>query len=406
MILFEDEGGEGLQPLTSWRSVFELRLGRRTLFDEVAHILQRKVRGVWTRGRMAAVAAERFGLPVNEPATPDVILVNGRWFPDGPVAFPAAPCVGRVGRTVVFVVCDQGLAEKLSAADLLAEDRRPAALDGIAEVETTGRVVRYPWELIGDLSRQLLAEWRDGDAAIEADLDPHVTLCAREHVHIGERANIHPTASIDASGGPVFIGPDVTIGAQAVIEGPVYLGAGTRVNPRSWLHGGNAIGPVCKVGGEIDGCIICGYSNKQHDGFLGHAYVGCWVNIGAGTNNSDLKNTYGTVRVPVNGVLVDTGQQFFGAAIGDHAKLGIHTTLPTGAIVGFGAVAATSKVLPKYVPAFGWLTDDGMSRGDTGKLIEVATTVMRRRQVTITEAEVALFRELHARSDRMNRGGA
>ncbi len=398
IILFEDVGCLDLQPLTSWRSVFELRLGRRTLFEEIGYVLKRPVSGIWTRDWMAAVAAERCRVPVNNCANAGDVLVNGRWLPDGPVTFPPAPCVGRVDGTVAFIVCDQPLAGKLGALDLLNDDRCAAALDGVPAVETGGRVVRYPWDMIADLSRWLTGEWCDADASVEIELDTRVTLAARDRIHIGERATVHPTASIDASGGPVFISHDVTIGAQAVIEGPVYLGPGTCINPRAWLHGGNAIGPVCKVGGEIDGCIICGYSNKQHDGFLGHAYVGCWVNIGAGTNNSDLKNTYGSIRVPVNGVPVDTGQQFFGAMIGDHAKLGINTTLATGAVVGFGAVAATAKVLPKYLPAFSWQTDDRAERGDLSKLIEVAATVMQRRQVTMTHAEAALFRELHTQA--------
>ncbi len=399
IILFEDEGCVDLQPLTCWRSVPELRIGRRILLDEVAQMLQRPIAGIWTRDGMAAVAAQRCQVPVNDRVGAGDCLVNGRWLPHGPVDFPAAPCVGRVDGALAFVVCDQSLADKLSAQTMLSKDRHDVALDGVPEVETDGRMYRYPWEFIADLSSRLSAGWRDADAAVEVELDPRVTLEDRDRIHIGERTEVHPTAAIDATGGPVFISHDVTIGAQAVIEGPVYLGPGTRVNPRSWLHGGNAIGPVCKIGGEIDGCIMCGYSNKQHDGFLGHVFVGSWVNIGAGTNNSDLKNTYGSIRVPLHGRPIDTGLQFFGAIIGDHAKLGINTTLATGSVVGFGAVSVTTKTVPKYLPSCSWVTDDRVERGDVVKLIDVAAAVMTRRQVKMTDAEAALFRHLHALTD-------
>jgi hypothetical protein len=154
---------------------------------------------------------------------------------------------------------------------------------------------------------------------------------------------------------------------------------------------------MCKIGGEIDACIIDGYSNKQHGGFLGHAYVGRWVNIGAGAENSDLKNTYSPVRSPVRGQDVDTGGLLFGGVIGDHAKLGINTSIPTGAVIGFAAMAATSRTLPKFVPSFAWLTDDGMAQGKPDRLLDVATRMMVRRKVDMTDAEVELFLDLGER---------
>ena len=158
--------------------------------------------------------------------------------------------------------------------------------------------------------------------------------------------------------------------------------------------GGNSLGPVCKVGGEVSGCVIDGYTNKQHAGYLGRAYVGSWCNLGAGTSNSDLKNTYGPVRVPIVGKEVDTGRVLFGAIVGDHAKLGINTVIPTGAVVGFSVMAASGRVLPKYIPSFGWFTDAGLGRGDPARLLDAATVMMARREVDMTDDEVELFLEL------------
>lgn len=186
-------------------------------------------------------------------------------------------------------------------------------------------------------------------------------------------------------------GRGARIGPQTHIAGPAYIGPGTIVNPRCHIHGGTTIGPLCKVGGEIDACIIAGYSNKQHDGFLGHSYVGSWVNLGAGTVNSDLKNTYGSVRVPVNGREVDTGLTFFGSVIGDHVKLGIGQTLATGASIGFAAMAACSRMLPKFVPSFSWLTDAGRAEGDPERLLATARRAMQRRDVTCGQTEAQLF---------------
>jgi len=398
VVLFEDAGFKNLLPLTYWRSVFELRIGRTIALDWIAQTLGRPIAGIWTRDWIADVASERCAAPANEKIKPGDVLVNGRWLPDDPIDFPGPPFVGRANGAVAFIVCDQRLAEQLTPTGLLLKRDLSDKLDNVPVSDVGGRMIRYLWDLVADLPNRLNAEWHNGEAAVEMDLDARVVVQAREKVHIGERTEVHPTATINASGGPVFISHDVSIGAGCVIDGPAYIGPGTRVNPHAWLHGANAIGPVCRVGGEIDGCIIMGYSNKQHDGFLGHAYVGSWVNLGAGSNNSDLKNTYGKIRVPINGVEVDTGLQFFGAIIGDHAKLGINATIGTGAVIGFSACAFTPRALPKFTPSFGWVTDAGLIDGDPMKLLDVADAVTKRRNVELSDAEIELFHNLPERA--------
>jgi UDP-N-acetylglucosamine diphosphorylase / glucose-1-phosphate thymidylyltransferase / UDP-N-acetylgalactosamine diphosphorylase / glucosamine-1-phosphate N-acetyltransferase / galactosamine-1-phosphate N-acetyltransferase len=393
--LFEDEGYVGLLPLVYWRSVFELRVGRKIVLDRTAQRLGLPVSGVWTRHGIARVAAQRCGAPANQGVEPETILVNGRWLPNGPVDFPRAPCVGLIDTNVVFIVCDEGLARSLSPEDLLDPSRRTAELQSVPKVAAPGTVFHYPWNLVSELGPRLNQTWSDADASNEGRVDPLVIGDNANRLHIGEGTVIHPTAVLDPTGGPIYISHDVRIGAYCVIEGPAYIGPGTAVHPHAWLHGGNAIGPMCKIGGEVDGCIIDGYTNKQHEGFLGHSYVGCWVNIGAGATNSDLKNTYGRVRVPVNGREVDTGLQFFGTIIGDHAKIGINATIPTGAMIGFASVINAAKTAPKYVPSFSWVTDERMGAGDPNRLLDLAAAVLARRNVDMSDDEVELFLELH-----------
>lgn len=403
MILFEDEGFIDLLPLVFWRTVFELRVGRKIILDRIAQTLGHPVAGVWTRGWIARVAAHRCGAPANKPIAADTVLINGRWVPDGPVQFPAPPHVGLIDHTPAFVACDAGLAGRLTPECMLDPVARASALKGVSTSRADGRLIRYAWEIVRDVRQGLEKEWSGNEATKESPLDPRVTLIEPDRIHISENVAVHPTAVVDASGGPIFISHDVRIGPYAVIEGPAYLGPGTRINPHAWLHGGNAIGPLCKLGGEIDACVIDGFSNKQHQGFLGHSYVGSWVNIGAGACNSDLKNTYGPVRVPINGVEVDSGEMFVGAIISDHAKIGINATLPTGAVIGFAATVATGRVVPKYVPSFGWVTDERTAAGDAARLLDVAAKVMARRGVEITDDEVELFLELKSRTREFER---
>lgn len=398
LVLFEDEGFLDLLPLVFWRSVFELQVGRKIVLDRAAQRLGLPVTGVWTRDWVARVAAQRCGAPANQSVEKNTVLVNGRWLCDGSVEFSETPCVGTVDDGVAYIVCDAELAKRLAPRDLLDPGRRSGALEGIERKPAGGKLWRYPWEIVNDLSNLLEADWRPADAAIESEIPTNLAIEGRDRLHIGEATRIHPTVLINADKGPVFISHDVQIGPYAIIEGPAYVGPGSRVHPYTWLHGGNSIGPVCRVAGELHGCVIGGYSNKQHTGFLGHSYVGCWVNIGAGATNSDLKNTYGTVRVPINGTEVDTGLQFFGAIIGDHAKIGINATIPCGAVIGMAASIASSGTQPKFVPSFSWITQEKSRDGDPLRMLDVATAVMARRAVDMTDDEVELFIDLGTRA--------
>lgn len=391
LVLFEDYGWINLSPLTLWRSVFELRVGRKIVLDRTAQRAGLPVTGVWTRDWLAPVAAQRCGAPVNRAVASGTRLVNGRWLFDQPVKFPKPPAVGVVESEIAYVICDDQLAEHLTPGDMQCADRLKSALQGVPRHDAPGRMIRYPWDIIANLGELLESDWQAGDAAIETKLDDRLVLEHRERLHIGENTRIHPTAIINPGDGAIYISHDVQIGAYAVIDGPAYVGPGSRLRPHTWVHGGNAIGPVCRVGGELDGCVLHSYTNKQHTGFLGHAYVGCWVNIGAGATNSDLKNTYGKIRVPVNGVNVDTGLQFFGAVIGDYAKIGINATIPTGAVIGLAASIASTRPLPKYVPSFGWVSDGGLKPGDHLRLLDASVAAMARRNMDMSDEEIELF---------------
>jgi UDP-N-acetylglucosamine diphosphorylase/glucosamine-1-phosphate N-acetyltransferase len=394
LVLFEDDGFVNLLPFTFWRTVFELRVGRKILLDQIAQHLGRPITGIWTRDWIAAVAEHRCGAPANRPLRPGTLLVNGRWLCHEPFELPNEPCVGWLDNVPAFICCDEKRASSLQPSDLLDRSRPESLLAGLPGRKAPGRLVRYAWDAVNHICDTLQHEWHDGEARVETELDTRTMLESVQRIHMGERADIHPTAVIDATDGPIYVSHDVTVGPFAVLEGPLYVGPGTWIRPHTWLHGGNAIGPVCKLGGEIQGCVIHGYTNKQHSGFLGHSYIGSWVNLGAGANNSDLKNTYGTVRVPVNGDEVDAGTAFLGCFVGDHVKVGINGSLPTGAVLGFAAVTGAGVIVPKYVPSFGWVTSQGISAGMVDRLLDVAAKVMARRNLDLTDDEVELFLNL------------
>jgi UDP-N-acetylglucosamine diphosphorylase/glucosamine-1-phosphate N-acetyltransferase len=199
--------------------------------------------------------------------------------------------------------------------------------------------------------------------------------------------------TIDAEHGPVYIDEEVQIQPFSRVEGPCYIGK------KSILLGakcreGNSIGPCCRVGGEVEESIIHGYSNKYHDGFLGHAYVGEWVNLGALTTNSDLKNDYSSVSVMLDGrQTIDTGSTKVGSLIGDHTKTSIGTLLNTGSYLGAMAIImATGKPLPKYIPSFAWFVEGIVTKGfGKSSLYQTAKTAMGRRKCTWSAEAEAMW---------------
>ena len=205
---------------------------------------------------------------------------------------------------------------------------------------------------------------------------------------------------LDATEGPVYISKGVKIYPHTYVRGPVYIGEDSIILGGK-IRGGTSIGPKCKVHGEIAETIIHGYSNKAHDGFIGHSYICEWVNVGAGTITSDLKNTYGHVKVWIEGEMVDSGQMFIGSFIGDHSKIGIGTRLNTGTVIGVASNVFGNGFPPKYVPSFSWGGSESLSENKLDKVIQTAKIVMSRRDIEMAETDEMLLRKIFE----MTRGG-
>jgi UDP-N-acetylglucosamine diphosphorylase/glucosamine-1-phosphate N-acetyltransferase len=277
--------------------------------------------------------------------------------------------------------------------------RMPAGLRR-REVAATGLLTR-PWELIsiarehlpGDLEAADLPRWTAGL--------PGVTIRGDHAVKVAPDATLKPPIALDASGGPIVIESGAVVEPMTTLEGPCCVGAGSTVVRHGDVRRNTIVGPGCKVGGEVSGSILQGHANKSHFGFLGDSYLGEWVNLGAGTTTSNLKNTYGTVSMRDSAALEPeaTGMQFLGSIIGDHVKTAIGTRLATGTCVGTAAMLALSRFPPRYVDRFTFLTDAGAERYDLTRFLEVAQRVMQRRGRAVSAALATRLRALHGQSD-------
>lgn len=399
IVIYEDERRGRFGPLTTFRPVFDLRAGALTLAEKLT-----RRRPDWPvaylprPGLADIVREEKRGAALSDLREEKTCILLANVLVDD-VMLSALGDVGAEtlltsGGTSVGALLDESVRDRL---DSLAGGIPPEKLGLPNREEVPARVVRYPWELVRLAEEEIASDIRVliGSGGREGRIADEAVVSGQSRLSMEEGSAVGPGAVIDATAGPVHLARDATVMPHAYVQGPAFIGEGSLVRVGAKIYEGTVIGPGSKVGGEIECSTILGWSNKQHDGFLGHSYVAHWVNIGAGTDTSDLKNTYGNVRVTMDGETIDTQSQFVGAIIGDHAKIAIGSKLNTGTVVGVFSNIAVDAFPPKEVRAFSWGTSDGYTDHDLERALETARVVMGRREHELSPAMERLVRRVH-----------
>ncbi len=412
LIIFEDAHADRLYPMTLTRPACELRCGAISLTERIERAAGLKVGGYFVRDYLAETFAQRTdGVPVNRAdalKSDDLVLVNARVLalgvaiqtsgPDGAV-WAAEPPAGSshpdVGRQLAYARASAATVAPLvdlPFAKLLARlsETLPASDEDVPMAD-------YPWNLVHYNVEALEADFKAlGRSGAEGEVHEQAAIVGdASNLWIAPTAVVHPFVAIDVTGGPVMIDEDAIVHPHTRIEGPGYIGKGTMLVGGK-IREGCSIGPVCRVGGEVEESIIQGYSNKYHDGFLGHAYVGEWVNLGAQTTNSDLKNDYTGVKVTVNGKVVDSEDTKVGSFIGDHTKTSIGTLFNTGTHVGAMVNCVNhGGLMPKFVPTCSLVLKGLITRGQKfGDVLTTARMATSRRKRELTEADEAMLKHV------------
>ena len=394
LVIFEDDQFDHFLPLAYMRGVFELKTGATTLAAKIERAAGQPADALLVRDYLVPVVTGRCGkAAVNDLSklSGEVLFVNGRvcgtdW------KLPAKPAaIWKDGQLAAWRTTANVAAIK-SYADLAAAAAKSEKTD------LQGTWFTWIWDAMLANPGQVVADFKAaGRSGIKGKMHEQAVIFGpKDQVYIGEGAEIHPFVCIDTNHGPVTLEAGVEVHPFTRIEGPCYVGEKS-ILLGAKVREGCSIGPMCRIGGEVEESIIHGYSNKYHDGFLGHAYVGEWVNLGALTTNSDLKNDYTNVSLKMGGKMVDTGSTKVGSFIGDHVKTSIGTLLNTGTVVGTAAVCvATGEPLPKSIPSFGWFVNGFVSKGfGLGALLQTARIAMSRRKVTMTAEDEALLRKVY-----------
>jgi UDP-N-acetylglucosamine diphosphorylase/glucosamine-1-phosphate N-acetyltransferase len=385
-------------PLTLSRPIWELRCGATNLADKLLARTGARDVACFVPEYLAGAYGAKTDWPVNDLsalAGDDLLILDPRVRADAfavPQVGPSEVGLDDEGHLLYARIARQDLAG-LRFGDL--DGFLSAVRSNLPTVAASVGVWEYIWELMLANPDQLRADFVEaGRHGIEGTVEePSALRGSARDIYVAPGARVHPMVVIDATGGPVTIDEGAEIYPFTRIVGPAHIGRQSRLYGAK-CHEGNSIGPVCRIGGEVECSIIQGYTNKYHDGFLGHAYVGEWVNLGALTSNSDLKNDYSTVEVSQDGRRpTDTGSPKVGCLIGDHTKTSIGTLFNTGTYVGaMSLIMATGEPLAKFIPSFAWLLDGVVTKGfGKRKLYETARVAMARRGHPWTDVEQAMW---------------
>jgi len=396
IVLFEDKHIDQLYPITLTRAGFEISCGGINLYNLVKRYFKTTKISCLVRKYLEGVVGLR--CPIVKLKGQDFLFINASLVPSiksleeikAKLLSPGA-ILENEGRIVGARVLGKTKGDNID--ELFGEFQGESK-------KTKLKLFNYPWEVI-EANKEIITSNIEFLAEGKKEY--------KKGVFVGKKVLANDNVVFDASGGPIFIDDGVEINPFVNIEGPVYIGKKSKIKTFADIKDGVTIGEVCKVGGEVEASVIESYSNKQHMGFLGHAYLGSWINIGGGTSNSDLKNTYGNIKMSVRrdkgadkadrargqegfSEKIDTGLQFLGCVIGDYSKTGINTSILTGKIIGVNANVL--GMVKKDVPSFTNLTPAGKFEYILEQGLKVQKRMFDRRGVKQTAGHKKMMKDV------------
>lgn len=383
-ILFDDARRSNLLPLTFTRPVADIRFGILTIREKWEKYL-----GIKTSTLTEKYLRKKFPV-VKEP---DNILINGAVCPNQELVaqvIKLQPNQALIKNEVVIAMhlteheLDQSGSKESGDVEEIQTDADIVELANVWDVFSLNRAnIEHDFQLI---TRGLKS----------AKTGQGVHTVNPENIFVTEDAKIGYGVVLNASTGPIYIGKNAEIMEGSLIRGPFALCEESVVKMGAKIYGATTVGPFSKVGGEVNNSVILGYTNKAHDGFLGHSVLGEWCNLGADTNTSNLKNNYENVRLwnyPEQ-TFLDTGLQFCGLIMGDHSKSGINTMFNTGTVVGVSSNIFGGNFQRNFISSFAWGGHAGFTTYEVKKAIKVAEAVYNRRGLELSDVDKEILRHV------------
>ncbi|HPK10438.1 MAG TPA: GlmU family protein [Saprospiraceae bacterium] len=392
LIFFDDDNWKALLPLTYTRPICELRIGILTIKEKWEALLHGKGSYI-TQDYLS----EKFGLIIED----DNYLINSTLLPNPELleliykleinevlTYNDELLVGRLSKNQMNNLGKGYEGEKLAGIDI---SNRPEIIKNISKphhiFSCNASEIERDFEL---LTKNRTSQ----------PIPDHVLVLGdRSKIFIEEGAIIH-NHSLNATKGSIYIGKNAELMEGSMLQGPISIGEGSTVKMGAKMYGETTIGPHCKVGGEVGNSVLMGYSNKGHDGYLGNSVLGEWCNLGADTNNSNLKNNYSEVKLWSYDTekFELTGLQFCGLIMGDHSKTGINTMFNTGTVVGVSANIFGDGYPRNFIPSFSWGGSSGFKTYKVEQMLDVAATVMKRRSIDLEEMDKKILEYVYYHS--------
>jgi len=390
-IVIGNDNWEKFRPISLTRPVADLRCGAFTFLERIKRVFPMAKVAVWADDLVAKAYTARHKVETN-------IVPSG----DGPILYLKPS-----------VIIDPGFAKEIENLDpncaLISGERIIGALvedmyspndldiNSLPKNQIKGKLIDAIWDLVNINGEIVDFDYtRFFSVKSKSKLDNGAYCYNESNIYLGKDCHVFASAVLDASEGPIIIDDGAEIRPGTAIEGPCYIGQNC-LAVSGWLRPGNSFGPYCRFGGEIESSVFQAYSNKYHEGFVGHSYIGEWVNLGALTTTSDLKNNYGEIRVNIGEGQISTGRIKIGSMIGDHSKTGIGALLNSGTYLGVNVNHYGIGLPPKHVPSFSWGTSQGYVDYDSEKAIQTAKVVMTRRSLEMLPEEEALLRSIFSK---------
>ncbi len=381
--LYDDACARTFEPFALTRPAGEMRAGALLVRERWERALAARVAGHVTSAHLTG-----FEEPGSAPVITEGVLPRGSWVVNARYAPGLTPIADVDALVAGATLAAIRLSEDVPVASLRDGHLTLGALSHDANtrqprVAEAGWWMSEVWDYVAKLVPMLEHDLPIVGASFARDLPAGAIRVGEHAVFIEDGAVVEPSVCFDVSAGPVLVRAGAHVQAFTRLVGPLYIGADCTVTADRIAA--SSIGDVCKVHGELSNTIFLGHANKGHDGFVGHSILGRWVNLGAGTITSNLKNTYGTVQLWTPDGIRETGQQFLGTLFGDHAKTGIGLRLTTGTVLGAGANVYGSEMPPKAVAPFSWGEAGSFSDYRLDKFLDVAARMMGRRHVELSE---------------------
>ncbi|MCF6239141.1 MAG: hypothetical protein L3J79_10115, partial [Candidatus Marinimicrobia bacterium] len=381
-------------PLTLLRSVAELRYGIYSNLERAQKTLGSDPISLWIRPILKADHESKYPeLQINQPADENTIFLNAAlpaWMYSDMITKLRPENCGVILKAGVVLAAKPGKTLKFSTG-FHSELAGLTAFAG--DLDDLPALPGWIWDYLDLISPALdfdLQLWKKDNDFLPR-LPAELSTLDDRHIYISNTAQISKYVHLDASHGPIIIDEDCKVSPFSALEGPLYLGKRSTIKPGTSIRH-SVVGQVCNLGGEIKGSILHPYSNKSHAGFLGDSILGSWINIGAGTITSNLKNNYQAIRVSWAGNNYDTERQFLGTILGDHSKTAIGVRLNTGTLIGTFCNVFQEDFPPRAMPSFSW----GNGTHELDKAIDTAKRVLGRRNLSLTPSHEALIRALAA----------